>query len=110
VDGGAALDFRNRAPSTRAASWPASIGGHHFEWFNLRAKYCGHNYKPGVQFAYVTTRRFLEAFGLASLRELPVLERLEEEGLLQGRDSTPISTGCWGSPKRTRRFSTMTSV
>ena len=31
----------------------------------------------------MTTKRFLEAFGLASLRHLPDIERLEEEGLLQ---------------------------
>ncbi|WP_159732570.1 SMC-Scp complex subunit ScpB [Methylosinus sp. Ce-a6] len=39
--------------------------------------------EPGAPFAYVTTRKFLEAFGLVSLRELPDLERPEEEGLLQ---------------------------
>ena len=39
--------------------------------------------EPGAPFAYVTTKRFLEVFGLASLRHLPDLERLEEEGLLQ---------------------------
>ena len=40
--------------------------------------------EPGAPFAYVTTKRFLEVFGLASLRHLPDIERLEEEGLLQG--------------------------
>jgi segregation and condensation protein B len=30
----------------------------------------------------VTTRKFLEAFGFGSLRDLPDLERLEAEGLL----------------------------
>jgi segregation and condensation protein B len=40
--------------------------------------------QPGAPFAYVTTRKFLEAFGFASLRELPDLERLKAEGLLQG--------------------------
>jgi segregation and condensation protein B len=39
--------------------------------------------EPGAPFAYFTTRKFLAAFGLASLRELPDLERLEDEGLLQ---------------------------
>ncbi|MBY6241436.1 SMC-Scp complex subunit ScpB [Methylosinus sp. Sm6] len=39
--------------------------------------------EPGAPFAYVTTRKFLAAFGLASLRDLPDLEQLEEEGLLQ---------------------------
>ena len=31
----------------------------------------------------MTTRTFLEAFGFASLRDLPDLERLKAEGLLQ---------------------------
>jgi segregation and condensation protein B len=31
----------------------------------------------------VTTRKFLEAFGFASLRDLPDLERLKAEGLLE---------------------------
>jgi segregation and condensation protein B len=39
--------------------------------------------QPGAPFAYVTTREFLEAFGLASLRDLPDLERLNAEDLLQ---------------------------
>jgi segregation and condensation protein B len=39
--------------------------------------------QPGAPFAYVTTRTFLEAFGLASLRDLPDLERIKAEGLLQ---------------------------
>ena len=40
--------------------------------------------EPGAPFAYVTTKRFLEVFGLASLRHLPDIERLEDEGLLLG--------------------------
>jgi segregation and condensation protein B len=43
--------------------------------------------EPGAPLAYVTTKRFLEAFGLASLRDLPDVERLEEEGLLPGPQS-----------------------
>ncbi|MBY6242640.1 SMC-Scp complex subunit ScpB [Methylosinus sp. Sm6] len=39
--------------------------------------------EPGAPFAYVTTWKFLAAFGLASLRDLPDLDRLEDEGLLQ---------------------------
>jgi chromosome segregation and condensation protein ScpB len=39
--------------------------------------------EPGAPFAYVTTRKFLAAFCLAGLRDLPDLERLEDEGLLQ---------------------------
>ncbi|RNJ48206.1 SMC-Scp complex subunit ScpB [Methylocystis hirsuta] len=38
---------------------------------------------PGAPYAYVTTKRFLEVFGLASLRELPDIEMLEDAGLLQ---------------------------
>jgi segregation and condensation protein B len=39
--------------------------------------------QPGAPFAYVTTRKFLEAFGFASLRDLPDLERLKAEGSVQ---------------------------
>jgi segregation and condensation protein B len=39
--------------------------------------------QPGAPFAYVTTKTFLEAFGLASLRDLPDLERFKAEGVLQ---------------------------
>lgn len=41
--------------------------------------------QAGAPFAYVTTRKFLEVFGLATLRDLPDVERLEDEGLLQCR-------------------------
>jgi chromosome segregation and condensation protein ScpB len=37
----------------------------------------------GAPYAYVTTKRFLEVFGLASLRELPDIEKLEDAGLLR---------------------------
>jgi segregation and condensation protein B len=39
--------------------------------------------QPGAPFAYVTTRTFLEAFGFGSLRDLPDLERLNADGVLQ---------------------------
>ena len=39
--------------------------------------------EPGAPFAYVTTKKFLEVFGLASLRDLPDIERLEDDGLLE---------------------------
>jgi segregation and condensation protein B len=39
--------------------------------------------QPGAPFAYVTTRKFLEAFGFASLGDLPDLERLKTEARLQ---------------------------
>jgi chromosome segregation and condensation protein ScpB len=41
--------------------------------------------QPGAPFAYVTTKTFLEAFGFASLRDLPDLDRLKAEGLLDTR-------------------------
>jgi len=39
--------------------------------------------EPGAPFAYVTTKKFLEVFGLVSLRDLPDIERLEDAGLLE---------------------------
>jgi segregation and condensation protein B len=39
--------------------------------------------QPGAPFAYVTTRKFLEVFGFATLRDLPDLERLKAHGLLE---------------------------
>ena len=39
--------------------------------------------EPGAPFAYVTTGKFLEAFGLGTLRDLPDLERLKAEGLFE---------------------------
>jgi segregation and condensation protein B len=39
--------------------------------------------QPGAPFAYVTTKRFLEVFGVASLRDLPDLEQLKAEGIIQ---------------------------
>ena len=45
--------------------------------------------QPGAPFAYVTTRKFLEAFGLASLRDLPDLERLKAGGLLERGQGDP---------------------
>ena len=51
---------------------------------------------PGAPFAYVTTRKFLEAFGFSSLRDLPDLERLKAEGLLrsgQGDDDLDSALG-----------------
>jgi segregation and condensation protein B len=39
--------------------------------------------QPGAPFAYVTTRTFLETFGYATVRDLPDLERLKAEDLLQ---------------------------
>ena len=38
--------------------------------------------RAGAPVTYVTTGTFLEQFGLASLRDLPDMEKLEDEGLL----------------------------
>src|SRR5277367_1850332 len=46
--------------------------------------------QPGAPFAYVTTRKFLEAFGFASLRDLPDLERLKADGVLQTREGDEL--------------------
>jgi segregation and condensation protein B len=52
--------------------------------------------QPGAPFAYVTTKTFLETFGFASLRDLPDLERLKAEGLVQtgqGEDELDSALG-----------------
>ena len=38
--------------------------------------------QPGAPVTYVTTKAFLDRFGLDSLRDLPDIDRLEEAGLL----------------------------
>ena len=43
---------------------------------------------PGAPYTYVTTKHFLSAFGMETLRELPDIEALEDAGLL-GRDGFP---------------------
>jgi chromosome segregation and condensation protein ScpB len=52
--------------------------------------------EPGAPFAYVTTKKFLQVFGLATLRDLPDLERLEDEGLLQRPQSDIDLDGALG--------------
>ncbi|MGA8171960.1 MAG: SMC-Scp complex subunit ScpB [Methylocystis sp.] len=52
--------------------------------------------EPGAPFAYVTTRKFLEVFGLATLRDLPDIERMEIEGLLQRPQSEIDLDGALG--------------
>ncbi len=37
---------------------------------------------PGAPYSYVTTKHFLSAFGMKTLRDLPDLEALEDAGLL----------------------------
>jgi segregation and condensation protein B len=52
--------------------------------------------QPGAPFAYVTTRKFLDAFGLASLRNLPDLEQLKAEGLLRSGQGDADLDGALG--------------
>ena len=52
--------------------------------------------EPGAPFAYVTTKKFLEVFGLATLRHLPDIEKLEEEGLLQRPQTEAVLDGAFG--------------
>ena len=52
--------------------------------------------QPGAPFAYVTTRKFLEAFGFASLRDLPDLDGSRPNGLIQtgqGKDDLDSALG-----------------
>jgi segregation and condensation protein B len=37
---------------------------------------------PGAPYTYVTTKHFLSAFGMETLRDLPNIEALEDAGLL----------------------------
>ncbi|MCQ4634021.1 SMC-Scp complex subunit ScpB [Shinella sp. CPCC 100929] len=41
---------------------------------------------PGAPYTYVTTRQFLSAFGLQTLRDLPDVEALEDAGLLSRKE------------------------
>lgn len=40
---------------------------------------------PGAPYTYVTTKQFLSAFGMQTLRDLPDIEALEDAGLLSGQ-------------------------
>jgi len=40
---------------------------------------------PGAPYTYVTTKHFLSAFGLETLRDLPDIEALEDAGMLSRR-------------------------
>jgi chromosome segregation and condensation protein ScpB len=46
---------------------------------------------PGAPYTYVTTKHFLSAFGLQTLRDLPDIEALEDAGLLTRKD-IPLET------------------
>ncbi|WP_337183450.1 SMC-Scp complex subunit ScpB [Shinella sp.] len=47
---------------------------------------------PGAPYTYVTTKHFLTAFGLQTLRDLPDIEALEDAGLLS-RQTISLETG-----------------
>ncbi len=47
---------------------------------------------PGAPYTYVTTKHFLSAFGLQTLRDLPDMESLEDAGLLSRRiEEDPVT-------------------
>ena len=47
---------------------------------------------PGAPYTYVTTKHFLSAFGMETLRDLPDMEALEDAGLLSRRiDESPVT-------------------
>ncbi|MCZ4291548.1 SMC-Scp complex subunit ScpB [Hoeflea alexandrii] len=50
---------------------------------------------PGAPYTYVTTKHFLSAFGMETLRDLPDMEALEDAGLLSRQDvhNEPLSAG-----------------
>ena len=52
--------------------------------------------EPVAPFAYFTTKKFLEVSGLASLRALPHIERLEDAGLLERPPSSDDLDGMLG--------------
>ncbi|MGA9825900.1 MAG: SMC-Scp complex subunit ScpB [Methylocystis sp.] len=58
--------------------------------------------EPGAPFAYVTTKKFLEVFGLATLRDLPDIERLEDESLPRRPPSEIDLDGALGACRRRR--------
>ena len=66
--------------------------------------------EPGAPFAYVTTKKFLEVFGFATLRDLPDLDRLEDEGLLQRPQSDIDLDGALGLVEDDGKFSKENSV
>lgn len=45
---------------------------------------------PGAPYSYVTTKQFLSAFNLQTLRDLPDAEALEDAGLLSPKSGTEI--------------------
>lgn len=51
---------------------------------------------PGAPYTYVTTKKFLLEFGLATLRDLPDFEALEDAGLLSKEKLLADSSGALG--------------
>ncbi|MBB5041514.1 SMC-Scp complex subunit ScpB [Shinella fusca] len=48
---------------------------------------------PGAPYTYVTTKQFLSAFGMQTLRDLPDIEALEDAGLLSRKGMQEESVG-----------------
>jgi segregation and condensation protein B len=53
---------------------------------------------PGAPFAYVTTARFLEMFGLETLGDLPDLEALQDAGLTEEAKEAPMAVSKPAAP------------
>ena len=58
--------------------------------------------EPGAPFAYVTTQKVSGGFWVRDLRDLPDIERLEDEGLLQRPRSDIDLDGALGACRRRR--------
>jgi hypothetical protein len=87
------------------ADWPRDQPGHHRRAQALWPDRRGDARASGRRaFAYVTTRKFLEVFGFASLRDLPDLERLKAEGQTQRGQGRPTSTARSGSRTKATRL------
>jgi segregation and condensation protein B len=48
---------------------------------------------PGAPYTYVTTKHFLSAFGMETLRDLPDIEALEDAGLVSRESFQSVSPG-----------------
>ncbi|SMF24486.1 Chromosome segregation and condensation protein ScpB [Xaviernesmea oryzae] len=53
---------------------------------------------PGAPYTFVTTKQFLSAFGMETLRELPDLEALQDAGLLRREAGSTEVTGSTLTP------------
>jgi segregation and condensation protein B len=62
---------------------------------------------PGAPYTYVTTKHFLSAFGMETLRDLPDMEALEDAGLLSFVGICRKPSPCHGPKSREKAFADM---